>query len=242
MKTVNRWIGKILARIDKRKEKRAAGRKRPEGASAVLCFHDVSDRRDDVFSVAPQELVRILDAVRTPVLRPDELGSSGEGGTAITFDDGYASVYDTVYPLFRQRGIPFTVYVVTDRIGADGYLTADQIRELARDEAICTVGSHMCSHRKTREMTAAEIRREWAESRRILEEITGRPVRHAALPYGKAASCSRKSIRMGLRAGYRTVATTLAVPCRGGSVLPRYVYQNDRAFAPALFAKGEETT
>ena len=65
-----------------------------------------------------------------------------------------------------------------------GYMTGEQIHELAQDQDICTIGSHMCSHRKTREMSDREIRKEWADSKSILEKITGKPVEHAALPYG----------------------------------------------------------
>ncbi len=92
----------------------------------------------------------------------------------------------------------------------------------------------MCSHRKTREMTVAEINREWSESKRVLESIIGKPVIHAALPFGSAASCSRKSIRLGLEAGYETVATTLAVPYKKGCIVPRFVYQNNRDFSPVI--------
>ncbi len=164
----------------------------------------------------------------------DAAVSASGSGAVVTFDDGYESVYETVYPLFKERGVPFTAYIITDRIGTDGYMTAEQICELAQDADICTIGSHMRSHRKTREMTAAEIRREWAESKRVLESITGKPVVHAALPYGSAASCSRKSIRFGLKAGYETVATTLAVPYKKGRVIPRFVYQNNREFSPVI--------
>ena len=61
---------------------------------------------------------------------------------AVTFDDGYLSVYDKAFPILAARGITGTVYVVADQIGginqwdhsAGDYLehmmNADQIREM----------------------------------------------------------------------------------------------------------------
>lgn len=54
----------------------------------------------------------------------DEVGRALEGadasGTplaALTFDDGYADVYENAYPLLRRKGIPAAVFVVTELVG-----------------------------------------------------------------------------------------------------------------------------
>ncbi len=47
--------------------------------------------------------------------------SSGEGRgqpvAAVTFDDGYANVYDHALPVLRRKGIPAAIFVVTDLVG-----------------------------------------------------------------------------------------------------------------------------
>ena len=202
--------------------------------SSVLCFHDIADDSAVVFAIRPDEFAKIIDRYGKSIGSFSDIAVDHKTGTAVSFDDGFLSTYRIAYPLLKQKGIPFIVYVATDFIGRPGYMTGEQIHELAQDQDICTIGSHMCSHRKTREMSDREIRKEWADSKSILEKITGRPVEHAALPYGSVASCSGKSIRFGFEAGYRTVATTRALPFLGGRTIPRYVYQNNRPFLPVV--------
>ena len=200
--------------------------------SSVLCFHDISDRSDNLYAILPEDFVKLVDLYEKNIRSFSDIAVGHKIGTAISFDDGFFSTYGIAYPLLKQKGIPFIVYIATDYIGRPGYMTTEQIRILAQDPDVCTIGSHMCSHRKTREMSEQEIRKEWADSKIILEKITGRPVDHAALPYGSVYSCTRKSIRLGFEAGYRTVATTRAFPYLKGKTIPRYVYQKNKPFLP----------
>lgn len=71
----------------------------------------------------------------------DEIGArllSGERWTepvaAVTFDDGYRDVYHYALPVLTRRGIPATMFVITDAIGTSSLLTHDRLHLLlARD-------------------------------------------------------------------------------------------------------------
>ena len=202
--------------------------------SSVLCFHDISDHSSNLYAIQPADFERLIELYQKSIRSFSDIAVDHKIGTAISFDDGFSSTCEIAYPLLKQKSIPFIVYVTTGFIGCPGYMTEKQIRELAQDPEICTIGSHMCSHRKTREMSEQEIRKEWVDSKSILEKITGRPVEHAALPYGSVYSCTRKSIRIGFETGYRTVATTRAFPYFRGKTIPRYVYQNGQPFLPVV--------
>lgn len=106
----------------------------------------------------------------------------GERGVVITFDDGWADNYHQAFPLLRQRGMTATIFVVTGFVGTKGYLTWEEIREMA--EAGMDIQSHTTSHRPLGMLTEAEIRHELEDSRNILEDRLGRQVRFVSMPQG----------------------------------------------------------
>jgi peptidoglycan/xylan/chitin deacetylase (PgdA/CDA1 family) len=64
----------------------------------------------------------------------DELADRLESGAAqprplaaVTFDDGYADVYEHGFPLLQRMGIPSAVFVVTDLVGTSRMQTHDRL-------------------------------------------------------------------------------------------------------------------
>jgi len=55
------------------------------------------------------------------------------GHLALTFDDGYASDYDDVYPVLDERDVPASLAIVPGWLGEEGHMTVDQLRELVDD-------------------------------------------------------------------------------------------------------------
>jgi peptidoglycan/xylan/chitin deacetylase (PgdA/CDA1 family) len=49
---------------------------------------------------------------------------------AITIDDGYSDAYDIAFPLLRERGLPATVFVVTEFVDQRRWLWTDKLRYL----------------------------------------------------------------------------------------------------------------
>jgi len=82
-------------------------------------------------------LARIVNAIRGGQPLPDH-------AVAITFDDAYASVFETAYPLLRRRGWPFTVFVSTHVVGGGNFMTWAQMRQMAAHGA--TFANHSDTH------------------------------------------------------------------------------------------------
>ena len=64
----------------------------------------------------------------------DEIGARLEEGgpfedkpAAITFDDGYADLYENALPILRRKGIPAAVFVVTDLVGGSRMQNFDRL-------------------------------------------------------------------------------------------------------------------
>jgi len=68
-----------------------------------------------------------------------------EGTLALVFDDGYATDYDDIYPVLRERGVPASLAIVPGWVGEDGHLTAERLDELV--DAGWEVVAHGRRHR-----------------------------------------------------------------------------------------------
>ncbi|SLN19562.1 polysaccharide deacetylase family protein [Oceanibacterium hippocampi] len=113
---------------------------------------------------------------------------------AITVDDAFLSVYTEAWPRLKAAGIPFTLFVATEPIdqGLAGYMTWDQIRELAADGV--TIGSQTAAHPHMPAMSAERNREELARSNARFEaELGSRPTLFA-YPYGEYGNAVREIV------------------------------------------------
>ena len=106
-------------------------------------------------------------------------------GVVFTFDDAFRDVYVNVWPVLREMGVPFSVFLTTGWTDRDErMLTSAQIREMAADPLI-TWGAHGVTHGLLPGMSDAEAGREIDESKAAVEALTGRPVSLFCYPDGK---------------------------------------------------------
>lgn len=151
---------------------------------------------------------------------------SSEPGVLLTFDDGFANLATNALPLLAEHGAPAAVFVTTQHVrhpsdwlpatrrAAEQYpgtlapelardlfdgLSAGQLRAVAASPLV-TVGSHSVSHPLLTRLPDAELARELADSKRFLEEVTGRPVDLFAYPTGDYDRRVMAAVRA---AGYR---------------------------------------
>ncbi|MGM0953311.1 MAG: polysaccharide deacetylase family protein [Pseudomonadota bacterium] len=121
----------------------------------VLQYHHVDDSTPRATSTTPSlfrdqlDMIRELDLEVVPLLSGTRQALSGEmsdsSHIAITFDDAYESVYNTAAPLLSELELPYTIFVNTDAIGSHGYMTWQQLREVADDGRV-TIANHSADH------------------------------------------------------------------------------------------------
>lgn len=163
--------------------------------AVISVYHHVSDSTPPSTSLSPAAFrahlsflaensftVLPLTQILTTLNDGDDLP---ERTVAITFDDGYESIYSTAFPLLREFGFPFTVFVSTGPIDRQqhGYMTWEQLSALHRADVL--VGNHGTEHRSLLELTTNEARVDiLAAQARINEELGPQP-KLFAYPYGE---------------------------------------------------------
>lgn len=77
----------------------------------------------------------------------DSLWTEGDGvpKLLITFDDGWATVYQNALPYLTQKGIRATMYTVPSFVGQPNYMTLAQLKEM-QDAGWC-IANHTYNHR-----------------------------------------------------------------------------------------------
>ena len=70
----------------------------------------------------------------------------------ITIDDGFQSFYQEAWPYLKENNIPFILFVSTEPVGKNGYMTWDQIIEIENSE-LGMIGHHSHSHEYLIDMT-----------------------------------------------------------------------------------------
>ncbi len=62
----------------------------------------------------------------------------------LTIDDGYFSFYENGWPLLKKYGYPATIFIQTETVGGNDFMTWNQIREIQK--AGIEVGNHSTTH------------------------------------------------------------------------------------------------
>jgi peptidoglycan/xylan/chitin deacetylase (PgdA/CDA1 family) len=162
--------------------------------AAVFVFHDVvpPEHLADVppthrpYALTPEDFRTLLVVATTTARRAATMssvpGELGGGFYGLTFDDGAASDYVHVFPALLELKLRATFFVVPTLVGTTGHVTWAQLREMVA--AGMEVGSHSLTHPFLNQLDAAGIRREYGESRAMLEDRLGLAIRSASLPRG----------------------------------------------------------
>jgi peptidoglycan/xylan/chitin deacetylase (PgdA/CDA1 family) len=100
----------------------------------------------------------------------------------ITFDDGNASDVKIALPELCKRNLTATFFLCSGRLQAPEYLDRAAVRDLL--DAGMEVGSHGMHHRDWRTLDAGALEEEIGTARRMLEDVCGRTIAAAAIPFG----------------------------------------------------------
>lgn len=183
----------------------------PEGVS-VLMYHMIGDIQNNAAVMTEANLRLQMNYLRDHGYHPitmqelyDYITKGAplpEKPVCITFDDGYLDSYTIVYPLMKEYGFPWTLFLITDDVGKPyNRMTWDQLKEMA-DSHTVTIANHTLSHPKLHNLaTAKEKEKEIVEANEALKCHLGIDNAWLAYPYGDyddqvVEICKKAGIKM----------------------------------------------
>jgi peptidoglycan/xylan/chitin deacetylase (PgdA/CDA1 family) len=198
---------------------------KPKGSVRILYYHSISDApiRSSVSPAAFAEqmehlrengyrVLSLADVVRHIATR----AAFPEKCVALTLDDGFKDNYQEAFPILQRAGFTATVFLTAAYIGTDRLPTLtrtdfvprplgwNEVKEMHRHGI--EVGSHTLTHPMLSRVSPDLARREIVESRRVIEEVLGAPVRFFCYPRGDFDGNVKRLVR---DAGYLGACTTL---------------------------------
>lgn len=156
---------------------------------SILGYHDFSDSQTETaMRIHTTKFRKQLETIRQlgiTVISLEEFSAWKRGekdipekSVLLTFDDGWKSVYTDAFPILKEFGYPYILFLYKNYVDGGGKaLTTPMIREMIAAGA--TIGSHSVSHpypvtfkshrKKGPDAYDAFLRKEMGESKRFLE-------------------------------------------------------------------------
>jgi peptidoglycan/xylan/chitin deacetylase (PgdA/CDA1 family) len=133
----------------------------------------------------------------------------------LTFDDGFADVFENALPVLRQHRFRSIQFLVADLLGKTSQWQASSgevpgllmDKEQVKDwlDAGQEIGSHTSTHPRLTQVSALQAQEEVSGSKKKLEDIFGKAVEHFCYPYGDWNPGVRDIVA---EAGYKSASIT----------------------------------
>lgn len=216
---------------------------------SVLGYHDFSETAAETeMIIRTSKFRKQMEAIKNaglPVIKMEDFQAWKRGekeiqdkSIVITIDDGWKAVYTDAYPVLKEFGYPFTLFLYKNYIDGGGKaLTSAMVEEMQKNGA--TIGSHSVSHsypgsyrRKGAEAYGKFLRKEFGESKTFLDEKFKVRVTTYAYPGGIHTA---EMDPISKEVGYEHLFTVLPGKIRRSNddhTLPRYIIlgTHDRIF------------
>lgn len=179
----------------------------------ILQYHHVGEKTPFSTSVTPTQFQEHMDYLEDAGFQVLDLATSlnkiqqgvalPEKAVAITFDDAYLNIYQSGFPILKEKGFPFTIFINTQPVRQKNkhFLNWDQMREMQRSGV--SFANHTDSHPYMLRLVKAETPKAWQQ--RMLKEIAqvekkliselGSSPNMLAYPYGESNAWLRQHLK-----------------------------------------------
>lgn len=220
----------------------------------ILNYHDVHPNWQSPLAVTPQRFAghclwlarhREVITAEQAAARWSTAGRLPGHTVAVTFDDGFAGLFDHAFPILTRHRMASTVFLVSATLTAQRVvdwldhpptpppktLALEQVREMR--EAGIQFGSHTHTHPNLTSLSEEECERDLRTSKEVLEDLLGTPVVLLAYPRGLH---NRRVQEVARRVGFSyAFATSKQLEPAGPFAVPRTgIYGGDGVAALAV--------
>lgn len=145
--------------------------------------------------------------------------------SVVTFDDIPDNVYYNAFPLLKKYNIPFTIFISTEFVNKEGFISLEHLREMVAC-SLCTLGAHSKEHRMLR--GCDDIFSQLKENKEYLESLFDKKVDFLAYPYGRHESVPSTALKianeLGFKCAFSTIPSTInSFSSRNIFFLPRII-------------------
>ncbi|GGF09881.1 polysaccharide deacetylase family protein [Hymenobacter cavernae] len=164
----------------------------------ILCYHQIRDWRprdsrtakDYIVPVTTfREQIKMLADSGYHSILPDQLYAYLTTGAPLpskpvmlTFDDTDLDQYTVAKPELDKYGFKAVYFVMTVSLGRPHYMSKAQVKELS--DAGNVIGSHTWDHHNVKKYQGDDWATQIDKPTKQLEEITGKPIKYFAYPFG----------------------------------------------------------
>jgi peptidoglycan/xylan/chitin deacetylase (PgdA/CDA1 family) len=182
----------------------------------ILTYHKITSQREvGINTVAPDKFGEQMQFLKENNYHPTNFRELMQGNppakpVIITFDDGYASVFESALPLLKAFQFTAVIFLITDFLGKENSWDAnlggikfthlDELQVVKLSAAGMELGSHGATHRALTYLGEKEVISELHQSRKLISKISGQQVITLAYPFGMQ---NKKVQRLAKDAGYR---------------------------------------
>ena len=164
----------------------------------ILCYHQIRDfkptdgltTRDYIVPPAQfrAQIKMLYDSGFTAIL-PDQLMDYLETGkllplkpVMLTFDDNDANQFEYAKPVLDKYGFRAVYFIMTVSLNKKNYFSTKQVKQLSDEGNV--IGSHTWDHKNIKKYDNSDWERQIDKPRKLLMEITNKPVNYFAYPFG----------------------------------------------------------
>jgi peptidoglycan/xylan/chitin deacetylase (PgdA/CDA1 family) len=175
----------------------------------VLLYHRFEDSRSGELIISPNDFRAQMKALKDngiSVVSMKDLWAWKNGEKAIplksaviTLDDGWNSQYYVAWPILKEFGYPFTLFIYTQWVGTGGkamtWAQLEEMRDAGVDIESHTVSHHDLRHAPKGQDYASWLHNEVYSSKETLESKLGLRIISFAFPYGFHNEVVRKTAK-----------------------------------------------